>query len=199
MLLSFFNSKPKIIKAVKGEMVTFNIRYYRSKAPDKYKAELLNSLFADAPALAVINTSFMYKEQKKSFWNDQVKLLEQLDSAGINYRRISVTRKEETSIFGLNVRPGEASTYQDYVIGLVVDPGIIEAVVKLVGSYSLYYYFDCGTDNSEEILDKFEADYDNNEKLKAQFQYYIFDDNFMENMVVYCKEQAAGNIGSKLQ
>ncbi len=196
--MSFFNNKPKITRAAKGDMTTFNISCYKAKAPEKFKAELLGRIFPAAPALAVIDTSFMYKEQKYNFLNDQQKLLEQLDSAAIDYRRIAVTRKEEMNIFGLNVRRGEGKTYQDYIIGLIIDPGAVEAVLKLTGSYSLYYYFDCGTTNAEELLDKFEALYADDEKLKAQFQYYIFDDNFMGNMVVYCKEQAADHISSML-
>lgn len=197
--MSFFNPrKQKIIKEIKGDLIAFNIKYYKSKAPEKYKVELLSKIIGTIPALAVINTRFMYKEQKNNYLKGQQELLEQLNSSGINYRRIPVKRKEEMSIFGLTVRQGEEKFYQDHVYGLIVDSSGIEAIIKLFGSYSLYYFVDCGDCSTEEILDIFEASFDDEETLKAQFKYFIVDDNFMGNMVIYCEEQAAAFISSML-
>lgn len=200
IIMSFFNpKKQKITTGTKGEMVTFNIKYYKSKTPKKYKLETLGKIIGSTPTLAVINTRFMYKEQKSNFVNKQQELLNHLNSSGIKYIRIPVKRHEETSIFGLIVKQGDPKVFQDYVIGLIVEGAAIEAIVKLFDKYSMYYYIDCCNCSSDEILDKFEASFDDEEKLKTQFKYYLFDDNFMGNMVVYCKDEDSSYISGILE
>ena len=197
--MSFFNpQKKKITGEIKGDMVAFNIKYYKSKAPQKYKSELLSKIIGNTPCLAVMNTKFMYSEQKNSFISGQQQLLNGLNSFEIRHRRIPIKRKEEMSIFGLPVKHGDVKLYQDYVIGLIVESNNIEAIEKVAAQYGLYYFIDCGTGSSDELLDRFEASFDDEEKLKTQFRYFIFDDKFMENMVVYCKTEDASSISSIL-
>jgi hypothetical protein len=102
------------------------------------------------------------------------------------------------SIFGLTVKQGDVKYYQDHIIGLIVEGADIEAIEKLFDKYSLYYYIDCGNCSADEILNKFEASFDDEEKLREQFKYSLFDDNFMGNMVVYCKDEDSSYISSIL-
>lgn len=197
--MSFFSlKKQKITREIKEDMVAFNIRYYKSKSPKKYKAELFSKIIGTTSCLAVINTKFMYQEQKNSFSRGQQELLNRLNSFEISYRRISVKRKNKMCIFGLSIKQGDVKLYQDYVIGLIVESNNFEAIEKVVDTYSLYYYIDCGACSTDELLDRFEASFDDEEKLKTQFRYFIFDDNFMENMVIYCKKDNVSNISSIL-
>lgn len=188
--MSFFiSAKQKLTREIKGGLVSFNTNCYKLKSPKKYKAELLKKIIGDTQALAVINTKFMYKEQKNSFMEAQRDIPGVLESYGIQYSRIPVKRAEEYSIFGLVIKQGDANIYQDYVIGLLVDAGNIDIIEKLLDKYSLYYYIDCSSCSGNDIMEIFESRFDNEEELKIKFRYYAFNDNMLDNMVVYCKAE----------
>lgn len=195
----FFSGKQKLTREIKGELVSFNTNCYKLKAPKKYKAELLKEIMGNTKALAVINTKFMYKEQKSSFLEAQRELPGILDSYGIKYIRIPVKRAEEYSVFGLVIKQGDSKVYQDYVIGLLVDADNIDIIEKLLEKYSLYYYIDCGSCSGNDIMEMFESRFDNEEELKTKFRYYAFNDNMLDNMVVYCKAEDDKNMQGLLE
>lgn len=185
----FISGRQKLAREIKGELVSFNTNCYKLKSPKKYKAELLKIIIGNTRALAVINTKFMYKEQKSSFLEAQRELPGILDSYGIQYSRIPIKRAEEYSVFGLVIKQGDSKVYQDYVIGLLVDADNIDIIEKLLYKFSLYYYIDCGSYSGNDIMEIFESRFDNEEELKIKFRYYAFNDNMLDNMVVYCKSE----------
>ena len=149
----------------------------------------MKKIIGTTSALAVLNTKFMYKEQKISFKEAQSDISGSLDSYGIQYRRIPVKRAEEYNILGIMIKQGEAKVYLDHVFGLVVDAYNIDIVEKLLDRYSVYYYIDCCGCETNDIMYAFESSFDNEEELKEKFRYYVFDDNMLDNMVVYCKRE----------
>jgi hypothetical protein len=188
--MSFFNSgKQKLTREIKGGLVSFNTNCYKMKSPKRYKAELLKKIIGTTSALAVINTKFMYKEQKSSFMEAQRDLPGILESYGIQYSRIPVKRAEEYNVFGLVIKQGDSKVYQDYVIGLLVDADNIDVIEKLLDKYSLYYYIDSGERSGNEIMEIFESRFDKEEELRSQFRYFAFNDNMLDNMVVYCRTE----------
>lgn len=196
--MGLFNSGPKVTQTIKDEKATFSIRYNKAKVPEEYKDLLLVRILGDSAALAFLNSKFMYKEQKYRFLERQQELFEKLNNLGIDYKRISIERKSEVSIFGLTVRQTEDKYYQDYVYGLIIDSSNAAQFIKLSGEFNLHYFFNCEATDHQKMLELFEASHDDAERLKAQFRYSIFDDNFMQNLVISCKEQDVPFISSIL-
>lgn len=196
--MGLFNSAPKVTQTIKAEKATFNIKYNKVKTPEEYKVLLLGRIMEDSAALAYLNSRFMYKEQNSKFLERQQELFDKLNSLGIDYKRISVDRKSEYSIFGLTVRQSVDKYYQDYVYGLIIDSSNAAQFMKLSGEYNLHYFFNRETTDHQKMLDLFEACHDDAEKLKAQFMYSVFDDSFVQNLVISCKEQDAPFINSIL-
>lgn len=194
----FSQKQPKVIRENKEDTVTFSIQYYKSKTSEEYKKELFKKIIGSSVCMAIINTKFMYQEQKIDYNSSQQELLSRLDNLGIDYKRISTERKDEVVIFGLLVKQSDNKFHQDYIIGLIVESHNFEAIGLILDSYNLYYYIDCGICSADELLDRFEASFDDENKLRAGFKYVIFDDNFMENMVVYCKNEDAEHISNIL-
>lgn len=196
--MGLFNTEQKVTQTIKAEKATFSIKYNKAKVPEEYKGLLLGRIIGDSAALAFLNTQYMYKEQKFKFLERQQELFEKLNSIGIDYKRISIERESEVSIFGLTVRQKETKYYQDYLYGLIIDSSNVARFIKLSGEYNLHYFFGCDTTDHQKMLDLFEACHNDTERLKAQFMYSIFDDNFMQNLVISCKEQDAPFINSIL-
>ena len=198
--MNFFSQKkPKVKMETKEDTVTFSIGYYKSKTPEEYKKELFKKIISSSVCMAIINTKFMYQEQKIEYNSGQQELLSRLNNIGINYTRVSVKRKDEMTFFGLSVRRTNNKVYEDYIIGLIVESQNFEDIEQILKDYNPHYYIDCGICSADKLLDRFKADFDDEDKLSSEFKYIVFDDNFMKNMVIYCEREDAEHISNILE
>lgn len=197
--MNFFSKKTLKVKRENMEDgVRFNVEYFKFDAFLGYKSELLKKMMGSGVCMAVINTKCMYKEQNKDYSSALDALFNRLSKLNIRYKKVAVKRKKESVIFGFTVNQSNNKTYQEYIIGLIIEPDNIEAVAPLLDGYNLHYFIDHNKWNADALLDKFGPGFDDEESIRPEFQYYIFEDNFLKHMVIYCKEEDSELIGSVL-
>ncbi len=195
----FGPKKPKITKEMKEDWTLFNIAYYPSKDPEKYRQALLHKLMSSKNILAVINSRFMYENQKSTYMVQKPMLLKKLESLGIWYKVNQVKRKKERAILGVSVAQSSDATYIDPVIGLVIEEGQMDAVIGLLQEYNVYYYLGTPAADLRETLERLVPSLDHEEMLEKEFSHKIFDDNFIKSVTVYCPPAASEAVARILE
>lgn len=179
--------------------VKFNIEYFKLKESEIFKKRLLESIIGSGLSLAIINTKFMYRQQNKNYSNDLNELIGQLDKLDIKYKKVVVKRTQNVSVFGIPVKQNSEKKYEDYVIGFVIKAEDLDSIMFRLNSYNLQYYIDCNKSSADELLDRFESSYDDEEALKLKFKYSIFEDNFIKQVAVCSRDEDSEFISEILE
>lgn len=176
----FGKSKPSIKTEKSMNDTKVNIEYFKMKNPASYKLELFKKLIGSGACLAILDTEFMYTEQKRIYRQGLSKLMEKLDEANVQYKQLTVKKKKETVIFGISIKQHDDNDcYDDYVIGFVINSENIEDVKLILSSYNMKYYFLQANCSEQDILSKFEEKFNDEESLRAEFDFKIYDDGFI--------------------
>jgi hypothetical protein len=198
--MNFFkNNKPKIKSESIQSGVKFNIGYFKLNNPENYKSKLLRSIIGSGLCLIIINTKYMYKDQNKDYITDLSELISEFDKADIKYKKIAVKRTQDVSIFGISVKQSDAKKYEDYIIGFIVESDNFENFIFKLSSYNLQYYIDCNGTSADELLIRFESNFDDEEKLRSEFKYSIFDDNFIKQAAIFARMEDSESINGMLE
>lgn len=195
----FRERKPVITKEIKEGTALFRVGYGKLKSAEIYKAGLMRELIGGGVCLAVVNSRFMYKEQKNRYDDGRQELLERLESLSACFLRLGIKRKAEMSFFGISIRQGDGKLYQDHIIGIVFEAAEVDDLLHALKGYNINYYTGRSIVGKAELLELFQASPDDEEKLRASFRYTVFDDSFMGSLVIYCSEEDADNLDRKLR
>lgn len=201
MSIIFFKSnKPKICSEIVNNDIKFNINYARLNNSQAYKFELLRKIINKGVSLVVLNTKYMYPDQKEYYLNHIGEILLELNKFKINYKKVTINRESKVSIFGMPLRQGDnAKMYEDYVIGFMVKNEDIENINGILNRFNPHYFVSCDMHTEEEIFSIFEENSDNEEKIKCSFLYSIIDDIFLKNIFINSKKENAEFISGILK
>lgn len=196
----FFNKKAPAFKRENTKTgVKFSIDYHKYANQEKYKALLYKEIIASEPCLAIVNTKFMYGEQKLDYGKDRQRLLGQIARLDISYKEVMLEREHDIVVFGMSVKRNNKLLYEDYIIGLSVRAGDIEELMPVLNNYNIHYFIGCDGCNADELPEKYAASFDDAEKLRAELKYNIFDDNFMKNITIFAEREASEAMDSMLK
>lgn len=192
-------SKLKIKIDKMGEEVKFTVEYFKLKDSESFKEKLLKSIIDLGACLAVINTKFMYSEQNKNYGNYLNTLIEQFEELGIKYKKVVVKKTKNVSVFGIPIKQNNEKKYEDYVIGFIAGKDDIESIIPKLSFFNVQYYIDYDKLGEDELLSRFESNYDEEEELKLNFKFSIFEDNFVKQVVIYSMEEDSESIRDILE
>lgn len=190
----FGQKKPRVTREKKEDWILFNVGYYPSKEPERYRQHLLYRLLASQKGLAVVNTRFMYEKQKEEYLVRQKALMEKLEALGVSCKAVQIKRKKERAILGVSVTRNENATYMDPVMGIVLEEDQMDDIISLLQAYNVYYYLGPREADLTQVLERLTPGLDHEDILEKEFSHKIFDDNFVKSITVYCPPEDADRI-----
>lgn len=188
--MSFFsNNKFKVKTTIKLDKVMFCINYFRVKDSDNFKSRLLQKLISHGHCLVSINTSLLCLNERKDIEGMVNTLIDSLDKLSINYRKEVVYTDNDLKLFGFSVNVSEVNTHKDYIIFFTINFDKLEAIQSIVTRYTLHYYISNNDKREDELINKFDSNYLNEEKLKTYFDYDVLDNNSIKQLVIYTNKK----------
>lgn len=187
----FSNSKPKIKKEKSENRLKVSIDYFKLREDDNYKINLLKNVADLGLILTVLNTEFLYNKMNIEYAEVFKELVNKLNALNIRHIKLTTERKKAVTMLGL--RLNKEKTYEDEVIGFMLSKDNVEAFYDIINTYNMQYYvFQDVTEN--EILNKFQEDYKEEEKLRKGSRCTIYDDNFIREILIYCNNEDENKI-----
>ncbi|MFT8350535.1 hypothetical protein [Clostridium saccharoperbutylacetonicum] len=182
----FGRNKLKIRSEEDEDRFKIFVGYYSIKQKDAFKEKVLEELIGDNLCLGVMDSKLFYcgpqEESKITF----IEMVKHLEFTRIPYKKIEIKKIPEVSMFGLTVKKGSKKTDKDYVYGFVVNKDnfkLIEEHVK-VNKLNIYYFIDRTGLAEEALFKKLEENYEDIDEMGKDFYYQIFDNNFMNQLVI---------------
>lgn len=172
------------------------VEYYRIKQKDVFKENVLKELIGDNLCLGVMDSKLFYcgpQEESKSTFREMIR---HLDLTKIPYKKIEIKKIPEVSMFGLTVKKGSKKTDKDYVYGFVVNKDnfkLIEEYVS-VNKLNIYYFIDRTGIGEDALLQKLGENYEDLDEMGKDFYYQIFNNNFMNQLVILSAIELAEEI-----
>ena len=170
------------------------IEYYRIKQKDVFKVKVLNELIGNDLCLGIIDSKLLYfgtkDEDKISF----TEIIEHLDFTKVAYKKFELKKIPEASMFGVTIKKGSKKTDKDYIIGFVVNKDNFNMIEEYVNKFNIYYFIDKTALNEEALLQKLEENYEDVDEMGKDFYCKIFNNNFIEQLVVLSGSEPASEI-----
>lgn len=190
----FGNNKLKIkSKEKEGRLKTF-IEYYNIKEKDAFKVKVLNELIGNNICLGVISSKLLYLDKQKDSKETFEEIIDKLESAKIAYKKIEIRKNSEVAMFGLTVKKGSDKKHKDYIVGFVVNKHNFNMIEKYINNLNMYYFID-NTDISEEALfQNLGENYEDLDEIGKDFYLEIFDNTFINKLVISSKIELAVEI-----
>lgn len=198
--MSLFNKKKiNVKKEIKGDNIKFTVDYYRLKEANEFKLKLIGDLMGENQSLVVIDTNFAYKNAGVSIEKEVNELMKLLHEHEISYRKVVVKNYAHLTILGLAVKFNDAEKVENYIIGLVISSEDLEKAEYIVDKFNAYYFINLNAAVTEELLNKFNETRGDIEELKDMFEYYIYNDNFIQQIRIFSNDEKIVSIEETLQ
>lgn len=177
--MSIFNkNKLKIKKETADGITKINIDYYKIGEPEMLKASLLKELMGENLCLAIIDSKLQYKDLINSIDD----LIISLESSNILYRKKLVKEDETVKVLGISMKVSGSTKAKRHILGMVISRGNIDKLEELIRAYNTYYYFAPNNFQSDELLDKVETYFEDEEEVFNSFGLSAFDSTAFNNM-----------------
>lgn len=190
----FGNNKLKIkSKEKEGRLKTF-IEYYNIKEKDAFKVKVLNELIGNNICLGVISSKLLYLDKEKNSKETFAEIIDKLESAKIAYKKIEMRKNSEVAMFGLTVKKGSDKKHKDYIIGFVVNKDNFNMIEKYISNLNMYYFIDNTGLNEEALFQNLGENYEDLDEIGKDFSLEIFDNTFINKIVISSKIELATEI-----
>jgi hypothetical protein len=174
----FTKHKLKIRRKTALDVTKINIDYYKIKEVERLKTSLLKDLMGNNLCLAIIDSRLQYKEMDSSIDD----LVASLEKANILYRKKIVKEDETKKVLGISMKVSSSTKAKRYILGALFSQDNINNIEKIIKAYNIYYYFDFNNLHGEDLLDKIEFYFEDEEELFINFGLSVFDSNAFNNM-----------------
>ena len=190
----FGKNKLKIkSKEHQGRSKTF-IEYYDIKEKDAFKVKVLNELIGNNLCLGVISSKLLYLDKQKDSKETFDEIIDKLESAKIAYKKIEMRKNSEVAMFGLTVKKGSDKKHKDYIIGLVVNKDNFNNIEKYINNLNRYYFIDNTGLSEQDLLQNLGENYEDLDEIGKDFYLEIFDNTFINKLVISSKIELATEI-----
>lgn len=183
--MNFFNNnKLKAKTNIELDRVNFCINYYNIKESDKLKLTLIKKIMKQNYCLVTIDTTMLYKNDIKDTETMMESLVGELEKLKVAYCKKANISNSDTKILGVRVNMDGKKKQKDYIIGFTINSEKLDVIQTIMKNPSFHYYLVKDELTEEELLNKFELNYFNEEELKLYFQYDVFDSSFIKQLVI---------------
>lgn len=184
----------KIKSEEEGDKFKSLIEYYKIKQKDMFNVNVLKELMGDNLCLGVIDSKLLYNGPQEESEVTFEKIIENLDIAGMAYKKIEIRKVPEISMFGLTVKKGSKKTDKDYIIGFVINKDNFKVIEKYINKLNIYYFIDKTGICDEALLQKLERNYEDIDEIGNDFYCQVFNNNFMNQLVILSEIEFAPKI-----
>lgn len=160
------------------------IEYHEIKHKDVFNVNVLRELIGDNFCLGVIDSKLLYYGPQEKAKVTFEEITNHLAFTRVPYKKIEIKKTPEMSIFGLTVKKGSKKTDKDYIIGFAVNKDNFKRVEEYVNKLNISYFIDKAGFSEEAILQKLEENYEDIEEMGKDFYCQIFNNNFIDQMVI---------------
>lgn len=166
----------------------YYIDYHKQKDMDLFVSGLLGKISSGENYFAVIDTKMMYRTNGSTD-EKLARLMYSLNNLGMKYKELSLESDGKISLFGASINLSDKRKTRDTLLGIIIDAENIHPIKQLLNNYCIYYYTGRNKEiSNDELLIKFEET-SNVDKLKAYFDYEIFDSFFIKQITINTKNQ----------
>lgn len=170
------------------------IEYYDIKEKEAFKEKVLKALIGDNLCLGVISSKLLYLEKDKNSKETFDEIIDKLESAKIAYKKIETRKNSEVAMFGLTVKKGSDKKHKDYIIGFVVNKDNFNMIEKYINNLNIYYFIDNTNLSDEELFQNLGENYEDLDEIGKDFYLEIFDNSFINKLVISSKIELATEI-----
>ena len=110
------------------------------------------------------------------------------------YKKIETKKIPEVSVCGVTIKKGAKKTDRDYIVGFVINKDNLKRIDEYVNKLNLYYFIDKTGLDEEALLQKFEENYEDVDEMRKDFYCQIFNNNYIEQLVVLSRSEPAAEI-----
>lgn len=190
----FGRNKLKIkSKENKGRSKTF-IEYYDIKEKDSFKEKVLKELIGNNLCLGVISSKLLYLDKNKDSKETFDEIIDKLEFAKISYKKIEMRKNSEVAMFGLTVKKGSDKKHKDYIIGFVINKDNFNRIEKYINNLNIYYFIDNTNLSEEDLFQNLGENYEDLDEIGKDFYLEIFDNTFINKLVISSKNELAMEI-----
>ena len=97
-------------------------------------------------------------------------------------------------MFGLTVKKGSDKKHKDYIIGFVVNKDNFNMIEKYINNLNMYYFIDNTGFSEEELFQNLGENYEDLDEIGKDFYLEIFDNTFINKLVISSKIELATEI-----
>lgn len=190
----FGKNKLKIKSKVhEGRSKTF-IEYYDIKEKDAFKVKVLNELIGNNICLGVVSSKLLYLDKQKDSKETFEEIIDKLEATTIAYKKIEIRKDSEVAMFGLTVKKGSGKKHKDYIIGIVINKDNFNMIEKYINNLNMYYFIDNTGLSEEALFQNLGENYEDLDEIGKDFYLEIFDNTFINKLVVSSKIELAAEI-----
>ncbi|WP_160687035.1 hypothetical protein [Clostridium sp. C2-6-12] len=190
----FGKNKLKIkSKEREGRAQTF-IEYYDIKEKEAFKEKVLKELMSNNLCLGVISSKLLYLDKTKDSKETFDEIIDKLESAKITYKKIEIRKNSEVAMFGLTVKKGSDKKHKDYIVGFVVNKDNFNMIEKYINNLNMYYFIDNTGLSEEDFFHNLGKNYEDLDEIGKDFYLEIFDNTFINKLVISSKIELAREI-----
>ena len=190
----FGRNKLKVKSEEDEDGVKTFVNYSGIKQKDTFKVKVLNELIGDDFCLGVLDSkllSFKTQEESKILITEIIK---HLDFTKVAYKKIEIKKIPEVSVCGVTIKKGAKKTDKDYIVGFVINKDNLKSIDEYINKINLYYFIDKTGLNEEALLQKLGENYEDVDEMKKDFYCQIFNNNYIEQLVVLSGSEPAAEI-----
>ena len=180
-------------KEIKGRSKTF-IEYYDIKEKDTFKEKVLKELIGNNICLGVISSKLLYLDKTKDSKETFDEIIDKLELGKIDYKKIEMRKNSEVAMFGLTVKKGSDKKHKDYIIGFVINKENFSIIQNYINNLNIYYFIDNTGLSGEDLFQNLGENYEDLDEIGKDFYLEIFDNTFINKLVVSSKIELATGI-----
>lgn len=192
----FFKNKLKVQTRNDEGRIKFYIDFYKVKNSAEIKLHLLKELIDKNHCLAAVSTDMMY-QQDISDLDDMIdNLIAQLEKLNITFIKKSIVSQNTVKVLGILLNSKAKKKRKDYMIGFIARPENLEALQNLTNKFTLHYYIGIKDISHEELLNKFQENYSNEDELSSNFDYEVIDNSYLERLAISSTSEGSGLVSN---
>ena len=190
----FGRNKLKVRSEEDEDGVKTFVNYSGIKQKYTFKVKVLNELIGDNFCLGILDSKLLSFKTQEKFPISIAEIIEHLDFTRAAYKKIETKKIPEVSVCGVTIKKGAKKTDRDYNVGFVINKDNLKMLDEYVNKLNLYYFIDKTGLDEEDLLQKFEENYEDVDEMRKDFYCQIFNNNYIEQLVVLSRSEPAAEI-----
>lgn len=183
--MNIFNrNKLKIESETKEDETRCYVYYYKLKEAEDFRIAFLRKVIGSDICIGKLDTKLIYKKPNDDSKKIIDEVINEFNALGIKYKIKNVKTDGGTTVLGIPIKVSSEQKRYEYIIGFAAESHRLEDIKHIIAKHNMHYFISHEEITPEEALEKFELDCDYYEDEKNVFEYDIFDNVLISQMVV---------------